>query len=97
MAGKNYAHINAIQGSVQLLAPAPTELVNVCINTLGTTGNILTLYDSNSAANASAANTIAVINTTATVGVLNMNLQCKNGLCAQMTVGVAGDATVVWG
>jgi len=75
------------------ISPTPCVLMNVGINTLGTTGNIVTLYDTNTGT--AAGNVIAVINTTATVGVINYQCTCLKGLTAVMSTGVAGDVTIV--
>ena len=93
MSGKNYTHI-AANGNTNVAA-APVELCNVCINSLGASSNILTLYDTNTGS--AAGNVIGVFSTTATVVVLNFNVQCKLGLFAVMSGGTAGDVTLVWG
>lgn len=86
----NYAHINAIQGSPQVLSPAACTLYAVTINSMGATSNILTLVDGNGT-------TIAVIDTTQNVGSLFYKVQCLGGLTAQLTAGTAADVTVAWG
>jgi len=88
----NYAHIGA--NSTVNVCKNPCTLMNVAINTLGTTGNIVTLYDTNTGT--ATGNIIAIINTTATVGVINYQCTCLLGITAVMGTGVAGDVTIVF-
>jgi hypothetical protein len=88
----NYAHI-AANATVPICNHSCT-LINVTINNLGTTGNTVTLYDT--ASGTATGNIIAVIGTTATIGVINFQCSCLLGLTAVMGTGVAGDITIVF-
>jgi hypothetical protein len=92
MATNNYAHLNA--NGTTLLCPAPCEMQNVNINTLGTAANTLTLYDSATTGGIAAGNMIAQFNTTGVVATFNFNVQCRSGLVAVLATGVAADVTI---
>ena len=93
MQANSYAHINA-NGSAVNLSNHPCQLINVAINNLGASSNTLTLTDDTGSGSGPV---IAVIGMTATIGVINYQLQTKFGLTATMSTGTAGDATVVFG
>lgn len=83
----NYAHLNA--NGATTLAPGQVALHSVTINTKGTAANTLTLSDG--------ANVIAVIDTTANVGFLLFDVQCRAGLTAALATGTPADVTITFG
>ena len=67
----------------------PCTLHAVTINSKGATANTLTLADG--------ANTIAIIDTTASIGTLRFDVQCDTSLVATLATGTAADVTVIYG
>lgn len=86
----NYIHINT--NSTNVLKRSSGTLKRVVINTSGGTSNTLTLYDNTSAA----APVIATINTTATGGAFEFDLDFSSGLTAVLATGTAADLTIVY-
>jgi hypothetical protein len=84
----SYAHVNANSSGVAIKAGGGT-FHGVTINTKGATANLLTIYDGTSTSGA----VIAVIDTTATVGQLQFDIQFLNGLFYVLAAGTAADLT----
>jgi hypothetical protein len=86
----SYIHINT--NSTNVLKRSSGTLKRVVINTSGGINNTLTLYDNTSAA----APVIATINTTATGGAFEFDLDFSSGLTAVLATGTAADLTIVY-
>lgn len=88
----NYTRI-AANGTTVIQAAQPVVLAVVTINTRGTAGNTLTLYDGPNASSS----VIATIDTTVSIGTLLYEVNTNTGLTAVMATGGAADVTVGWG
>jgi hypothetical protein len=86
----NYTHLSA-NGTTTIKSGAGM-LVNVTINSKGSSSNSLTLYDNTSGSGT----VIAVIDSTAQIQVLNYSVAFTTGLTAVVASGTAGDFTIGW-
>lgn len=86
---KEFRNLNA--NATTILSAEYCILGSVIINNAGTTGNTLTLYNSNGGST----NPIAVIDTVELNGrQLDYNIACPIGLTAVMATGTAADVTI---
>lgn len=88
--GFSYNHI-AANGTVNVKA-SPGTLHGLTINTKGATGNIATVYDSLAGSGA----VIAIIDTTANVGQVILDVAFTIGLTVVVGTGTAADITVAY-
>lgn len=82
----NHTHLNA--NAATIINAYPGFLGSVIINTKGATANTATIADGTT--------TIAVIDTTSTVGTLEYNIRCATSLVVTLASGTAADITVTW-
>ena len=76
-----------------VVSPVSCVLMKVIINTIGATGNILTIYDNASAASGTV---VATIDTTiAGAPVREFNCILQNGCTVSLTPGTAAKITIV--
>lgn len=87
-----FTHL-AANASTDNIVVGAGVLLNVVINSKGTTANTLTLYDD--VTHGTAGHAIAIIDTTSNVQVLNFNVRLVRGLSATMATGTAADVTIV--
>lgn len=103
MAGENgaYLHVNSLTTAAGLAINAGPDsrgavLKRVVINTVGATGNQLTIYDATTT-QGTGGKVIAVVNTTnAAVPSLDYNIVASNGLWYTLLAGTAADLTIVF-
>jgi len=94
----NYVHVASIQGgSGRQVLTGPAHLNTVLVNTKGSGGNTVTLFDS---AGSGTCTTIGIIDSTASVmGGFDLayDILLKRGLLVYSNTGVGPDLTVVYG
>ena len=95
MAGENgsYTHVNANTAGQSISPNSGAILRRVVINTVGTAGNTLTIFDGTS----TAGKTVAVANTTnAAVPSLDYNCVMAVGIFITLATGTAADLTFIY-
>src|SRR5271166_1309981 len=88
----NYTHI-AANGNTDAIKSGVGVLHSVSINTKGASSNTLTLYDS---LTHGTGNTIAVIDTTAQIQTILLDVALLTGLSVSLATGTAADITLSW-
>lgn len=87
-----FTHLSA-NGNSDAIKSGVGMLHAVTVNTKGATGNALTLYDSLTHGSGA---TIAVIDTTAQVTTLLLDVAFLVGLSCSLATGTAADVTLAW-
>lgn len=87
--GYDYLHLNST-GVTLAQKSSLTQLHSITINSKGTSGNTLTVYDSTT----SSGSVVAVIDTTSQVGQLLFDVTLVNGLSVVLATGGAADITI---
>jgi hypothetical protein len=87
-----YTHV-AANGNGDAVKSGSGVLHAVSVNTKGASSNVLTLYDSLTHGTGT---TIAVIDTTAQVGALLLDVWFQTGLSYSLATGTAADVTLSW-